>query len=82
MTGVKIEARWIPSAVNKFADSLSRTSDPGDARATDQLLRSIQTEYGLNQVAFLDKSLGETMVAKQVHRHANGGRLGEGKARL
>lgn len=23
--GVKLEARWIPSAVNRFADALSRT---------------------------------------------------------
>lgn len=26
--GVKIEALWLPSAVNRFADSLPRTWDP------------------------------------------------------
>lgn len=51
--------------MNKFADSLSRTWDPGDARATDVLLRSIQSEYGLSHVAFRSRPLGETLVARK-----------------
>jgi len=39
--GIRIEARWIPSAVNRFVDSLSRTWDPGDAQASETLLASI-----------------------------------------
>lgn len=35
--GVSIESRWIPSAVNKFSDSLSRTWLPDDMRAYDHL---------------------------------------------
>jgi hypothetical protein len=38
---VQIEARWLPSAVNRFADSLSRQRDPGDVRATETLLHSL-----------------------------------------
>lgn len=30
LMGVQIEARSLPSAVNRFADALSRTWDPGD----------------------------------------------------
>lgn len=63
--GVRIEARWLPSAVNKFADALSRTWDPGDARATSKIVESVQKEYGLDGVAFRDRPLGETMVARR-----------------
>jgi hypothetical protein len=28
--GVRVEARWYPSAFNRYADSLSRQWDPGD----------------------------------------------------
>lgn len=58
-----MEAGWIPSAVNCFADALFRSWDPGDARATDALLRSIMTEYRLEYVVFWDKQMGETLVA-------------------
>jgi hypothetical protein len=32
--GVRMEARWLPSAVNRYADSLLRQWDPGDVRVT------------------------------------------------
>lgn len=36
--GVWVEVQWIPSAVKRFAESLSRTWEPGDVRATQYLL--------------------------------------------
>lgn len=61
--GVKIEARWLPSAVNRFADALSRTWDSADARDTDFLVNSICREYGLSHVAFRELPHGETIVS-------------------
>lgn len=62
--GVRVDARWLPSAVNRFADALSRTWDPGDARATAELVQSVASEYRLDHVAFRERPLGETMVAR------------------
>lgn len=42
--GVQLHARWLPSAVNRFADALSRTWDPGDAQVSRRLLHSIREE--------------------------------------
>lgn len=61
--GVTIEARWIPSAVNRYADALSRTWDPGDARATTTLLQSNRKEHHLDHVVFRDRPLGDNAVA-------------------
>lgn len=61
--GLRIKARWLPSAVNQLADSLSRIWDPGDVRATEQLLQSIQEERQVYSVMFADRLLGETAVA-------------------
>lgn len=81
--GVKIEARWIPSAVNKFADALSRTWDPGDARATDALVSSIQKEFGLSHVAFRTRPLGDTLIARKKYLATQMNEdWGDGKARL
>ena len=63
--GVRLEARWIPSTVNRFADALSRTWDTGDARTTDALLRSIMTGYRLDHVVFWERPTGETLVARK-----------------
>lgn len=38
---VRIDARWIQFAVNRFVDSPSRTWDACDARAPDVFLQSI-----------------------------------------
>lgn len=65
--GVSIEARWLPSAVNRYADALSRVWDPGDARATDRLLRSIREGYRLDHVVFLERPVGETLVARKTY---------------
>lgn len=62
--GVTIEARWLPSAVNKFADALSRTWDPGDAQATAALVQSVSAEYRLSEVVFRERPLGESYIAR------------------
>jgi hypothetical protein len=42
---VRMEARWLPSAVNRYADSLSRQWDPGEVRVTDELVQSLSNAY-------------------------------------
>lgn len=59
-----IEAPWIPSAVNRFADALSRTWAPRDARAIELLVESVRQEYGLGPVGFRDRSLGEKTIVR------------------
>lgn len=86
--GVRIEARWIPSAANRFADSLSRTWDPGDARATEALLTSISHEYRLDRIVFAQRPQGEYIVARkkylktQMEEDWGTGKLGCGTRRL
>lgn len=63
--GQKIEARWIPSAVNRFADFLSSMWDLVYVRATTEILESIRTEYIVYSVVFKELPLGEAMVARR-----------------
>ena len=62
---VQIEARWLPSAMNRFAGALYRTWDPGDVRATEQLLISIQEEHQLDSVVLASRPPGETPVSRR-----------------
>ena len=81
--GVHIEARWLPSAVNRFADALSQTWDPGDVRATEQLLMSIQEEHQLDSVVFASRPLGETPVVRRKYLATQMEEdWGDGRARL
>lgn len=64
---VRVKSRWIPSAMNRFLDALSRTWDEGHGRATDVFLMSIQDPYGLNHVTFKDTKLRETLVARKLY---------------
>lgn len=81
--GVRLEARWIRSAVNRFADTLSRKWNPGDVRATTKFVRSIQAEYVLDHVVFQDRPLGEGMVARRKYLSTHMGEYwGDGKERL
>ena len=80
---VSIEARWLPSAVNRFADALSRTWDPGDVQATGNLLASIQDEHRLDSVVFASRPLGETAVARRKYLATQMMEdWGDGRARL
>ena len=63
--GVALEARWIPSAVNRFADALSRTWDPGDVEAARGIIDSVVEQHSLDAVAFGERPLGETYVARR-----------------
>lgn len=63
--GVKLESRGTPSAVNRFAYSLSRTWDPDEIQATDWFLQSIRAEYQLDWVDFAAKPMGETPAVTQ-----------------
>jgi hypothetical protein len=58
--GVKLEARWIPSAINRYADALSRRWDPGDTSATDALVQSLCDAYAPDAVVFGTGELGST----------------------
>jgi hypothetical protein len=81
--GVRIEARWLPSAVNRFADALSRQWDPGDVRATETLVRSLCDAYALNDVVFPYRPVGEHPMARRKYLTAQMGEYwGDGKCRL
>ena len=57
--GVKLVARWLPKAVNRFADRLSRTWDPGDVTDTEELIASLRHEHHFDEVAFRSRPLNE-----------------------
>lgn len=65
--GISIEARWIPSAVNRFADSISRTWDPGDLWVSRRIVKSIQEQHGLSKVLFARLPLNETYPSRMKH---------------
>lgn len=66
--GVRIDAWWIPSAVNCYTDAFSWTWDPGDVRATAVLVASIQEENGLDEVEFATRPTGENAVARRKYQ--------------
>lgn len=61
--GIDLEARSIPSAVNRFADSLSRRWDPDDVRASRELVASIRSHYQLWTDVFARFPMGEAVPA-------------------
>lgn len=61
---VRKEARWLPSAVNRFADALSRTWRPGDIRVSRRLLRSICRQYDFDLPAFQLRPMNEPLPAR------------------
>lgn len=58
--GVQLEARWIPSAVNRFADALFQTWNPQDVVFTCTLVQSLQRPYILNAPLLFSRPLNET----------------------
>ena len=80
--GVRIEAQWIPSAVNRFADALSRQWDPGDVQATGALVEEFATAYAMAPV-FPYPPVGDHPIARakqlgiQLEEY-----WGDGRARL
>jgi hypothetical protein len=63
--GVRMEARWLPSAVNRYADSLSRQWDSGDVRVTEKLVQSLSNSYALGAVVFPHRLVGEHPIARR-----------------
>jgi hypothetical protein len=56
--GVRVEARWLPSAVNRYVDSLSRQWDPGDVFVTEELVRSLSSVHASDAVSFSYRPVG------------------------
>lgn len=81
--GVQLDARWLPSAVNRFEDSLSWMWTPIDVRASDQLLQSIKEQYTLDRPAFCARPLNEPLPArvKQIGEQIQE-QWGDGRARF
>lgn len=42
---INVQSKWIPSAVNRFVESLLRTWDPVDIRVSRHLLRFVCQQY-------------------------------------
>lgn len=81
--GVAIDARWLPSGVNRYADALSCTWDRENSRATGSLLASMQREYRVDHVVFSRRPLGETFVARKKYLSTQMEEFwGDGRARL
>lgn len=57
--GVNVRAEWLPSAVNKFADALSRRFPRGDLSIRRQLRRSVADGMKAPVEAFKYRPLGE-----------------------
>lgn len=61
---VHLDAKWLPSAVNRFADAPSQTWDPGDVRVSQHLLSTIAEQYRFDAPAFSAQPLGEPRIAQ------------------
>lgn len=79
---IRIEARWIPLAVNCFADALSRTLDPGDLRGTNKVVQSFPREYLVDKVMFWSRPMGETGARRKLLATQMAGNWGDGRVRL
>ena len=80
---VRLDARWLPSAVNRYADALSRTWNPSDLQASAKLLEAIKEQYAFGPPAFCARPLNEPLPArlKQTGTHMQEW-WGDGRARL
>jgi hypothetical protein len=81
--GVKIETRWIPSAVNRYADSLSRPWDPGDVSVTKELVRLLSNAYEVDAFVFPHRPVGDHPIARRKYLQTQMSEdWGDGQARL
>jgi hypothetical protein len=71
--GVKLEARCIPSAVNRYADALSRQWDPGDVCATEALVESLCSVHEPDEVVFPYRPVGEHPISRRKYLEAQMG---------
>jgi hypothetical protein len=65
--GVRMEETWLPSAFNRYADSLSRQWDPGDVRVTEELVQSLSNSYAPGAIIFSHRPVGEHPIARRKH---------------
>lgn len=63
--GMKIEAKWMPSSVRRFVDSVSWTWDPGDIMSMDALITSLQEECRIDGVVLGYRPQEENAIAYQ-----------------
>jgi hypothetical protein len=63
--GVRMDAQWLPSAVNRYADSLSRQWDPWDVCVMEELVRSLSNAYAPDAVVFPYRPVGEHQIARR-----------------
>lgn len=63
--GIRIEARWIPSAVNLFTNHLSRTWNSTDVRATSEVISSLLQQHNMDEVVFRQLPLSEPVQARR-----------------
>jgi hypothetical protein len=81
--GVKWEARWIPSAVNRYADALSRQWNPGDVCDTEAIVESLCSAYEPDSVVFPYRPVGEHPIALRKYLETQIGKdWDDGRARL
>ena len=79
---VEIKAEWLPSALNKHADTLSRTWNPRDLAVTPSLLQSVATSLQLQNVRRF-WPLGEAPPARRKVMQAQfAEHWGDGRSRL
>jgi hypothetical protein len=62
--GVKMEAGWISSAENRYADAFSRQWDPGDVCDIEALVESLCTVCEPDAVVFTYRPVGEHPISR------------------
>lgn len=78
--GMNIQAKWIPSAVNRFYNSLWRTWNPGDIRKSRRFLRFVCQQNHFDGPLFVLQPMGESVKAMlkkikaQLEQHWNDGK--------
>jgi hypothetical protein len=81
--GVKVQARWIPSAVNRYADALSRLWDVGDVCAMEALVESLCSAHEPDAVVFPYRPAEEHPIARRKYQEVQMREdWGDGRARL
>lgn len=61
---VRLDARWLPSAVNRYADAVSRKWNTADVNVSKRLLVTIQQQYNFDRLAFYARPLNEPLPAR------------------
>lgn len=65
--GIHIKAEWLPSAMNRYADSLSRRFQPGDLTIWRHLTRSIEDGMWEQPAGFVHRPLGDPLSFRRIN---------------